>query len=333
MTAINELEEQTLSMRRSITHALDEELARDDRVSLIGQDIGRPGGTFGLTRGLFDKHGSARVRDAPISEEGMADLALGAAITGCRPVLEIMFMDFLALTMDALVNQAAKTHYLSDGAIPVPMVVRTLAGAGFRVGSHHSQSLESWFTHVPGLKVVYPSTPSDAKGLLKAAIRDDNPVLFCEHKTLLPTKGSVPASGDHVVPLGRAEVKRPGTEVTVVAYGRMVPVVLEAAEQLAGDGIEVEVVDPRTLLPLDTDTILESVAKTSRLAIAHEAPGPSGFGAEIAARVAGEEGLYYLDAPIKRITGAFYPVPVGEAEDLLFPDAARVADELRELVR
>lgn len=332
MTATGKIEEQTLSMRWSITHALDEELARDDRVCLIGQDIGRPGGTFGLTRGLYDKYGARRVRDAPISEEGLADLALGAAIAGCRPVLEIMFMDFLALTMDALVNQAAKTYYLSDGAIAVPMVVRTLAGAGFRVGSHHSQSLESWFTHVPGLKVAYPSTPSDAKGMLKAAIRDDNPVLFCESKALLARKGPVPTTSDHLVALGTADVKRAGTDVTVVAYGRMVHVVLDAAERLAADGIEVEVVDPRTLLPLDTATILESVAKTSRLAIVHEAAGPSGFGAEIAARVA-DEGLYYLDAPIKRITGAFCPIPVGDAEDLLFPDATRVADELRALVR
>ncbi len=321
----------TLTMRWSITHALDEELARDDRVCLIGQDIGRPGGTFGLTRGLQDKYGAARVRDAPISEEGLANLALGAAIAGSRPVLEIMFMDFLALTMDALANQAAQTFYLSDGAIRVPMVVRTLAGAGFRVGSHHSQSFEAWFTHVPGIKVAYPATPSDAKGLLKAAIRDDNPVLFCEHKALLADKGPVPDS-DHVVPLGEADVKRAGTDVTLVAYGRMVHVVLDAAERLAAEGIEVEVVDPRTLLPLDTTAILESVAKTSRLAIVHEARGPGGVGAEIAARVA-DEALYYLDAPIKRITGACYPIPVGEAEDLLFPDVARVIDEVRELVR
>ncbi|WP_041813792.1 alpha-ketoacid dehydrogenase subunit beta [Rhodococcus jostii] len=318
-------------MRWAINQALDEELERDPSVCLIGQDIGRAGGTFGLTRGLFDKYGAMRVRDSPISEEGMADLALGAAIAGCRPVLEIMFMDFLTLTMDALVNQAAKTYYLSNGAIAAPMVVRTLAGAGVRVGAHHSQSLESWFTHVPGLKVAYPSTPSDAKGMLKAAIRDDNPVIFVENKSLLGYKGAAPAEGDHVVPLGKAEVKRAGTDVTVVAYGRMVHVVLDAAEQLAKEGIDVEVVDPRTLMPLDTDTILASVAKTSRLAIVHEATGPSGFGAEIAARVA-DEGLYYLDAPIKRIAGAFYPIPTGEAEDLLFPDVARVVDSVRDLM-
>ncbi|MEA2171313.1 MAG: hypothetical protein QOF76_4613 [Solirubrobacteraceae bacterium] len=323
-------ETRPLSMRWAITHALDEEMERDDRVCLIGQDIGKTGGTFGLTRGLYDKYGERRVRDAPISEEGLANLALGAAIAGSRPVLELMFMDFITLAMDALVNQAAKTYYLSGGALRAPMVVRTLAGAGFRVGAHHSQSLEAWFTHVPGLKVAYPSTPADAKGLLKTAIRDDNPVLFIEHKAMLGDKSDVPP-GDHLVPFGKADVKRAGTDVTVVATGRMVKVALAAATTLAGEGIEVEVVDPRTLLPLDKDTILESVAKTSRLAVLHEAPKASGFGAEIAAMVA-EEGLYYLDAPVKRITGAWLPIPVGPTEDLLFPTADSVAAELRELV-
>jgi pyruvate dehydrogenase E1 component beta subunit len=320
----------TLSMRWAITYALDEEMERDEDVCLIGQDIGRSGGTFGLTRGLWDKYGGKRVRDAPISEEGMTDLALGAAIAGSRPVLEIMFMDFIALAMDAIVNQAAKTHYLSAGALKAPMVIRTLAGAGFRVGAHHSQSLEAWFTHIPGLKVVYPSTPADAKGLLKSAIRDDDPVIFIEHKTMLGDKGEVP-TGEHLAALGKADVKRRGSDVTAIAFGRMVRIALEAAEALAADGVEVEVIDPRTLLPLDTATILDSVSRTGRLAIIHEAPKVSGFGAEIAAMVA-EEGLYYLDAPIKRITGASSPVPVGPTEDLLFPTVARVVDELRELV-
>lgn len=321
----------TLAMRWAINQALDEEMDRDPAVCLLGQDIAAPGGTFGLTRGLYDKYGPVRVRDTPISEEGMAGVALGAAIAGCRPVLEIMFMDFLTLTMDALVNQAAKTYYLSDGAIRVPMVVRTLAGSGMRVGSHHSQSLESWFTHVPGLKVAYPSTPADTKGLLKAAIRDDNPVLFLENKTMLGLKGPMPPEGDHVLELGKANVVRPGADVTVVTYGRMVHEVSEAAESLAASGVDVEVIDLRTLLPLDVDTVLTSVAKTSRLVVVHEAPAASGFGAEISARIA-EEGIFYLDAPIKRIGGAFLPVPVGAAEDLLFPTAETVVAGIRDLL-
>lgn len=321
----------TLAMRWAINQALDEEMDRDPTVCLLGQDIAAPGGTFGLTRGLYDKYGPLRVRDTPISEEGMAGVTLGAAIAGCRPVLEIMFMDFLTLAMDALVNQAAKTYYLSNGAIKVPMVVRTLAGSGMRVGSHHSQSLESWFTHVPGLKVVYPSNPADTKGLLKASIRDDNPVLFLENKTMLGLKGPLPLEDDHIVEIGKAKVVRPGADVTVATYGRMVHVVSEAAEILSASGTDVEVIDLRTLLPLDAGTVLTSIAKTSRLAVVHEAPVASGFGAEISARIA-EEGIFHLDAPIKRIGGAFLPVPVGEAEDLLFPTAATVVAGIRELL-
>jgi pyruvate dehydrogenase E1 component beta subunit len=323
-------EPKPITLRWAITHALDEEMERDDTVWLLGQDIGASGGTFGLTRGLYDKYGAARVHDTPISEEGIADMAVGAAMTGTRPVLEIMFGDFMALTMDAVVNQAAKTRYLSGGQMTVPLVVRTLAGAGFRAGAHHSQSLESWFTHVPGLKVVYPSTPADAKGLLKSAIRDDNPVIVFEPKALFGLKGQIP-EGDHLVPLGKALVRRPGDHVTVISWGRMVPVVLEAAETLAGEGIEVEVVDPRTLLPLDKETILDSVAKTGQVVIVHEAPKLSGFGAEVAAVIA-EECLFHLDAPIRRVGSAFSPIPIGNSEDLLFPTPERVADEVRGLV-
>jgi pyruvate dehydrogenase E1 component beta subunit len=315
-------EAETLNFRWAITQALEEELERDASVFLIGQDIARPGGTFGLTRGLHERFGDWRVRDAPISEEGLADLALGAAIGGLRPVLEIMFMDFMALTMDALANQAAKTRYLSDGDIPVPMVVRTLAGGGFRAGSHHSQSLEAWFTHVPGLKVAFPSGPADAKGLLKAAIRDDDPVVFLEHKSLLSLKEEVPG-GDHVVPLGVGDVKRVGTDVTVVATGRMVSYALEAAAGLAAKGIEAEVIDPRTLLPLDLNLILDSVAKTGRAMIVHEAPKKGGFGAEVAAEIA-EHSLFHLDVPVVRLAGAFTPIPVGESEDFLYPTVAGI---------
>jgi acetoin:2,6-dichlorophenolindophenol oxidoreductase subunit beta len=319
-----------ITLRWAITHALDEEMDRDESVWLLGQDIGASGGTFGLTRGLYDKYGAARVHDTPISEEGIADMAVGAAMTGTRPVLEIMFGDFMALTMDAMVNQAAKTRYLSGGQMTVPLVVRTLAGAGFRAGAHHSQSFEAWFTHVPGLKVAYPSTPADAKGLLKSAIRDDNPVVFFEPKALFSLKGQIP-EGEHLVPLGQAEIRRSGEHVTLVTWGRMAPVGIEAAETLAGEGIDVEVIDPRTLLPLDKETILESVAKTGQVVILHEAPVHSGFGAEIAALIA-DEALFHLDAPVKRLGSAFSPIPIGNSEDLLFPTAERVADEIRALV-
>ncbi|MDO8212601.1 alpha-ketoacid dehydrogenase subunit beta [Conexibacter sp. CPCC 206217] len=320
----------TLNMRWAITQALDEELERDERVCLLGQDIGRSGGVFGLTRGLWDRYGGERVRDAPISEEGLANLAVGAAINGMRPVLEIMFMDFMALVVDALANQAAKTRYLSGGAIGVPLVVRTLGGAGFRIGAHHEQSLEAWFTHVPGLKVIQPSTPADAKGLLKAAIRDEDPVVFVETKSLLGDKGPIPAAGE-VLPIGKADVKRGGGDATIVATGRMVGESLRAAELLARDGISVEVVDPRTLLPLDTETILTSVAKTGNVVIVHEAPKLSGFGAEIAATIA-EECLYELDAPVRRLGGAWAPIPLGRAEQFLFPSADSIASTVRELV-
>jgi acetoin:2,6-dichlorophenolindophenol oxidoreductase subunit beta len=321
---------ETINMRWAITHAQEEEMERDERVLIIGQDIGASGGVFGLTRGLYDKFGADRVRDAPISEEAMANFAVGAAINGLRPVLEIMFMDFISLTMDALANQAAKTRYLSGGALSVPLVVRTLGGAGFRIGAHHGQSLEAWFTHVPGLKVIHPSTPADAKGLLKAAIRDEDPVIFIETKTLLSVKGRVPPA-DEVIPIGKADIKRAGTDATIVATGGMVNVALEAAETLAEQGIAVEVVDPRTLLPLDTETIVRSVAKTGNVVIVHEAPKHSGFGAEIAAVIA-EECLYELDAPVRRLGSRFAPIPAGAAEGFLFPTPQTVAEAVRGLL-
>jgi len=320
----------TINMRWAIIQAQEEEMRRDDRVCVLGQDVGASGGVFGLTRGLYAAFGAARVRDTPISEEGMANLAVGAAINGLRPVLEIMFMDFISLTMDALANQAAKTRYLSGGMLSVPLVVRTLAGAGFRIGAHHGQSLEAWLTHVPGLKVIHPSTPADAKGLLKAAIRDDDPVIFVETKALLGVKGPTPPP-DEVIPIGRARVVRPGSAATAVATGRMVAVALEAADALAAEGIELEVVDPRTLLPLDVDTILDSAAKTGNVVVVHEAPTHSGIGAEIAAVIA-EHCLYELDAPVVRLGGAFAPIPPGAAESFLFPTADTVADAVRRLL-
>jgi acetoin:2,6-dichlorophenolindophenol oxidoreductase subunit beta len=320
---------ESLNMRWAITQAHQEEMERDERVVLIGQDVGPSGGVFGLTRGLFDQFGAERVRDAPISEEGLANLAVGMAINGMRPVLEIMFMDFIALTMDALANQAAKTRYLSGGHLGAPLVVRTLGGAGFRIGAHHGQSLESWLTCVPGLKVIQPATPADAKGLLKAAIRDPDPVVFIETKALLGDKGPAPAA-DEVLPIGKAAVPRRGSDLTIVATGRMVKEALAAAEALAAEGIEAEVIDPRTLLPLDVPTIVESVAKTGCALVVHEAPRNSGFGAEIAATIA-EECLYELDAPVRRLGGAFAPIPPGPAEDFLFPTSGQIAEAARSI--
>src|SRR5882762_51688 len=275
-----------------LRRALDEELARDPAVHLRGEDVAA-GGAFGVTRGLAQKHGSTRVRNTPISEAAITGLATGAALCGLKPVLEIMFIDFATLSMDCLVNQAAKYRYMSGGQLTVPLVVRTQAGAAGGAAAQHSQSLEAWFIHVPGLVVVAPSTPADAKGLLTSAIRDDNPVIFLEHKVLYAQKGPVPEPA-YAIPLGKADVKRAGTDVTVIATQVMVQRALAAADELAGDGISVEVIDPRTLAPLDEATILSSVEKTGRLVIAHEAVKRGGFGAEVAALVS-EKALDWLD--------------------------------------
>ncbi|WP_078428281.1 alpha-ketoacid dehydrogenase subunit beta [Alkalihalobacterium alkalinitrilicum] len=319
-----------LNLRWALNHALDEEMARDKKVFLMGEDIGKAGGTFGITRGLYEKYGDLRVKDTPISEEGIMGAAVGAALVGYRPIVDLMFMDFITIAMEQLANQAAKTYYFSGGKIKVPLVVRALAGGGFRAGGHHSQTLESWFTHVPGLKVVYPSTPYDAKGLLKASIRDDNPVVFLEHKSLLGLKGAVP-SEEYVIPLGKADIKREGKDVTIVTFGRMIHTCLEAAKELSELGIEAEVVDPRTLLPLDKETIIQSVQKTNRVMIVQEAPLHSGFGAEIAAMIS-EEAVYDLDAPIKRVAGAFTPIPVGKTEDFLYPSVSDIVLTAKSLV-
>ncbi|WP_404328244.1 alpha-ketoacid dehydrogenase subunit beta [Mesobacillus maritimus] len=319
-----------VNFRWALNQALDEELARDEKVFLIGEDIGRAGGTFGITRNLYDKYGDLRVKDTPISEEGIMGTAVGAALVGYRPIVDLMFMDFITIAMEQLANQAAKTYYFSGGKIKVPLVVRALAGGGFRAGGHHSQTLESWFTHVPGLKVVYPATAYDAKGLLKASIRDDNPVVFLEHKSLLSVKSEIPDE-DYIIPLGKADIKRSGKDVTIITFGRMVHTCLEAAGELAETGVDAEVIDLRTLLPLDTETILESVRKTNHVIIVQEAPLHSGFGAEISALIS-EQAIYELDAPIKRIAGAFTPIPVGTTEDFLYPKVQDVVSTAKSLV-
>jgi pyruvate dehydrogenase E1 component beta subunit len=292
----------------AVREALRQEMQRDERVFIIGEDVGVYGGAFGVTLGLVEEFGEERVIDTPISEYGIAGAITGAALVGMRPVGEIMFMDFTTFAMEQLVNQAAKMRFMFGGTIEVPFVLRTPAGSGTGAAAQHSQSLEAWFVHVPGIKVVMPSTPYDAKGLLLASIRDDNPVIFVEHKLLYKTRGPVPEE-PYTIPLSSAEVKREGRDLTVVATSIMVKRALEAAERLAGEGIEVEVVDPRTLKPLDEQTLVGSVKKTGRALIVHEACQTGGYGGELAAVIAGSEAFDYLDAPIVRLAGRDMPIP------------------------
>ncbi|MFH1775178.1 MAG: alpha-ketoacid dehydrogenase subunit beta [Chloroflexota bacterium] len=315
---------------RAITEALSEEMGRDKSVCIIGEDVGAGGGAFSATRGLLDEFGAKRVIDTPISETGFVGMSLGMAITGLRPVVEIMFMDFLTVCLDPIVNGMAKERYMFGGQFSAPVTIRTAAGAGGGAGPHHSQCLEAWVAHVPGLKVVMPSTPYDVKGLLKSSIRDDDPVIFIEHKYLYAAKGEIPEE-EYLIPLGQAEVKREGDDVTVVATARMVQEALKAAEELAASGISVEVIDPRTIVPLDKETILTSVQKTGRLVVVHEAVRTGGIGAEIAAIVA-EEAFDWLDAPVKRVGAAFSPVPFSQPmEHFCLPWAEDIIKAVREI--
>ncbi len=297
-----------ITYAEAIREALRQEMARDESVFLMGEDVGRYGGAFGVSYGLVDEFGEERVRDTPISEAGIMGAATGAALVGMRPVAEIMFMDFTTIAMDQLVNQAAKLRFMFGGRAKVPLVLRTPGGSGTGAAAHHSQSFEAWFVHVPGLKVVMPSTPYDVKGLLLSSIRDDNPVVFVEHKLLYKTRGPVPEE-PYTIPLGVADVKRAGRDVTIVATSIMVPRALEAAEALVEDGIEAEVVDPRTLKPFDDETITKSVIKTGKALIVHEACKTGGVGAEISARIMEGGAFDYLDAPIGRLAGLDIPVP------------------------
>jgi pyruvate/2-oxoglutarate/acetoin dehydrogenase E1 component len=294
----------------ALGEALRLEMERDPRVLVIGEDIAEHGGAFQVTAGLLDAFGPTRIRQTPISELGIVGAAVGAALTGLRPVVELMYIDFSGLAMDQLVNQAAQNRFMFGGQARVPMVMRTQGGSGRGNAAQHSKSLEAWFTHVAGLKVVMPSTPADAKGLLTSAIRDDDPVIFLEHKLLYRTKGQVP-TGEYLVPLGKADVRRPGTDLTIVTWSREVLFSLEAAEKLAADGIEAEVVDLRTLVPLDRDAVLSSVRKTHRLLVVHEAIKRGGYGGEIAAMVA-EEAFDDLDAPPRRLAGLETPIPYAQ---------------------
>ena len=300
-----------LSYIRAVNEALREELLNDENVFIIGVDVGVSGGPFSATRGLLQEFGPKRVRETPISEAEIVGLAVGAAATGLRPVVEVMFFDFVTVCWDQIVNQAAKLRYMTGGAVSVPMVIRTQMGGGRNAGPQHSQSLEAWCMHVPGLKVVMPSGAYDAKGLLKSAIRDDNPVVFVENRILYGTKERVPEE-EYLIPLGKAAVKREGSDVTIVATSQMVRVSLSAAEALAAEGISAEVIDPRTVSPLDIETIIASVKKTHRLVVVHEGVTSCGMGAEVAALVM-EQAFDYLDAPVKRVGAPFCPSPFSPA--------------------
>ncbi len=320
-----------LTYRQALNEALHEEMARDPTVCVLGEDVGRYGGPFKITQGLLDRFGEKRVRDTPISEEGFVGLAVGAAMTGLRPVVEILYIDFSTLAMDQIVNQAAKARYMFGGKARVPLVIRTQGGAGRGNAAHHSQSLEMWYVHIPGLIVIQPATPYDAKGLLKAAIRDDNPVILIEHKLLYNTTGPVPEE-EYLVPIGVAEVRRPGRDVTVVATSRMVLLALNAAEELARQGIEAEVIDPRTLKPLDLATIVRSVRKTGRLVVVNEGHLTGGFTAEVAARVQ-REAFDWLDAPIMQVATEDVPLPYnGRLELEAIPGEQDIVNAVLEVV-
>lgn len=303
---------------QAIQEALTEEMERDPAVFLMGEDIGVFGGAYGVTRGMFDKFGPERVIDTPITESALTGAALGSALTGGRPVLEIMYMDFLTQTLDQLVNHAAKVRYMSGGQVKVPMVIRTQSGVGGLEGAQHCQALEAWLMHVPGLKVVCPFTAQDAKGLLKTSIRDDNPVVFVEHKGLYFKKGLVPEQ-EYLVPLGKAQVLHPGDDVTIIAYSRMCEIALDAAAELEQKGVNAEVVDLRSLAPLDVERIVESVKKTHRVVIVEEDCKTAGAGAEICSRIV-EEAFDYLDAPVARVAGKDVPIPAApNLEPLVIP--------------
>jgi len=317
-----------LTYREAVAAGIAQEMGRDERVVFLGEDVAAPGGVFKTTVGLLEKFGPRRVRDTPISEQAIIGAAMGAAMTGLRPIAEIMFSDFLAVCWDMIANQIAKARYMCAGQMTLPLVIRTANGAGSRFGAQHSQSVENWAMAVPGLKVVAPSTPADVKGLLAAAVRDPDPVIFFEHKGLYATKGEVP-DGEHVDRLGTAKVLRQGSDVTIIALAAMVPRALEAAERLDAQGISATVVDLRSLVPLDAQTLLAETKKTGRLYTVEENPRLCGWGAEIASIVA-EEAFYDLDGPIVRITTPHVPLPAADAlEDNTVPTVERIVETVR----
>ncbi len=321
-----------ITYSQAINDAISEEMRRDETVFMMGEDIGVYCGAFGVSRGMIGEFGPERIMDTPIAEQAFVGAAVGAAMTGLRPVVELMFSDFICVCFDELVNEAAKMRFMFGGRVKVPMVMRTASGAGTGAAAQHSQSLETLLAHFPGLKVVVPSTPYDAKGLLKTAIRDDNPVMFLEQKKLYKTKGLVPEE-EYTIEFGVADIKREGKDCTIVTYGRMVQVCLEAADELKKDGIEVEIVDIRTLLPLDTKTIINSVIKTKHVLIVHEAVQFAGFGGEIAGQIADSEAFYHLEAPIRRLGAKSTPIPFNPIlEKETFPTAQKIVAQVKDLV-
>ena len=321
-----------ISFSEATLEAMSEEMERDSSVFVLGEDIARQGGIFGQFKGLPQKFGTERVLDTPISETAIVGAAVGAALAGMRPVADMHFADFIGVCMDEVFNQMAKVRYMFGGQCKVPMVLRAPDGIIRSAAAQHSQSVESWFMHIPGVKVVIPSNPADAKGLLKAAIRSDDPVLYFEHKVLFPMKGPVP-DGDHIVPIGKANVSRKGKDVTIVSYSLMMHRALEAADKLAAEGIQAEVIDLRTISPIDKETIFDSVRKTKRLVIVHKAVKQGGVGAEISALVA-EEMIDWLDAPIRRIGAPFVPVPFSPPlEQLVKISADHITKTVKEICR
>jgi pyruvate dehydrogenase E1 component beta subunit len=317
-----------LSYRDAVSDAIAREMRRDPALVIIGEDIAGAGGVFKTTVGLLDEFGPSRVRDTPISEQAILGAAMGAALTGVPVIAEIMFSDFLAVCFDIVANEMAKARYMTGGQVSVPVVIRTVNGGGSRFGAQHSQSVENWCMMIPGLKVVAPSTPADVVGLMASAVRDPDPVVFFEHKTLLAGKGEVP-DGEHIVPFGQANVVRPGSDCTIAALALMVPRALQAADRLAEHGISAEVLDLRTLVPLDTSTVLGSVAKTSRLFTVEENPRLCGWGAEVAS-IAAHEAFWDLDGPVVRITTPHIPLPAAESlEDMAIPSVDRIVAEVR----
>ena len=321
----------TMSYREAVRDAIAESMRASDEVFIMGEDIAEMGGSMGVTQGLLDEFGATRVRNTPSSEMAIVGAGIGAAMQGMRPIVEIMYEDFITLSLEQIVNQAAKHRFMSGGQLKVPMVIRTQGGAGWSPGAQHAQQLEAWLVHVPGLKVVFPSTPADVRGLLWSSIYDDNPVVFFEHRLLYPIKDEVPEKLEPI-PLGKARVIREGTDVTVIATGPLVHRALKAAEEAEADGISVEVVDPRTLQPLDEDGLVESVKKTNRCVVAHEAVTRMGFGAEVVA-VLQEKAFDYLDAPIQRVGAKFAPLAFAPAmEQFVVPGPQDVLDAIRKTV-
>lgn len=319
-----------MTFLEALKTGMENEMKKDENVYILGEDVGAFGGCFGVTAGLFDKYGDKRVKDTPISEGAIVGCAVGSAATGLRPIAELMFGDFVTVAMDMIVNQAAKMRYMFGGKINLPLVVRMPIGAGVQASAQHSQSLEAWFTHVPGLKVVYPSTPEDALGLMMSSIEDDNPVIFFEHKLLYGVSGEV-AEDIKSIPLGVAKVQRKGTDVTIIATGKMVYDALEAAEKLSKEGISAEVIDPRTLYPLDKKTIFESIEKTNKVVVVTEEHKRGGYGGEISAMIS-EECFDSLDAPVARIGALNVPMPYAPAlENLVIPNSQDIINEIRKL--